>query len=285
MPEALELFGDKARARLLARPCGVPVLPGTEGATSLEAAKDFLTAHGPVMVKAVAGGGGRGMRPSTTAAELEEAYARCASEALAAFGNGDLYVERFLARARHIEVQIVGDGASVIHLYDRECSLQRQRQKVIEIPPADMLPAELRQRLWTQAVALGKASGYSGVGTIEFLVDGEQAVFIEGNARLQVEHTVTEAVTGLDLVRLQLEIAAGASLTELGLTQAAVPEPRATRRRPGSISRRWRRTVRSSPLAGRFRNSNRLPDPASAWMGSAMLAIPRRSASTACSPS
>jgi acetyl/propionyl-CoA carboxylase alpha subunit/acetyl-CoA carboxylase carboxyltransferase component len=225
-PETLELFGDKGRARALAQQCGVPVLAGTDGPTTLAQARAFFAANGAVMVKAVAGGGGRGMRPATTLDELEQAFERCASEAKAAFGNGDLYVERLLPRARHLEVQVVGDGERVIHLWDRECSLQRQRQKVIEIAPADTLPMAVRERLFGYGVALGQAAGYRSLGTMEFLVDGEDLVFIEGNARLQVEHTVTEEVTGLDLVRLQLEIAAGRSLADLGLTQDRVPEPR-----------------------------------------------------------
>jgi acetyl/propionyl-CoA carboxylase alpha subunit/acetyl-CoA carboxylase carboxyltransferase component len=225
-PETLELFGDKGRARALAQRCGVPVLTGTDGPTRLDQARAFFAEHGAVMVKAVAGGGGRGMRPVTTLEELEPAFERCASEAKAAFGNGDLYVERFLPRARHLEVQILGDGSEVIHLWDRECSLQRQRQKVIEIAPADTLPAGVRERLFGYGVALGRAAGYRSLGTMEFLVDGDEIVFIEGNARLQVEHTVTEEVTGLDLVRLQLEVAAGRSLADLGLGQDRVPEPR-----------------------------------------------------------
>jgi acetyl/propionyl-CoA carboxylase alpha subunit/acetyl-CoA carboxylase carboxyltransferase component len=232
-PETLELFGDKGRARALAQQCGVPVLPGTDGPTSIDQARAFfegLGKGGAVMVKAVAGGGGRGMRPVEALADLDAAFERCASEAKAAFGDGDLYVEQFLPRARHIEVQIVGDGASVSHLWDRECSLQRQRQKVVEIAPADMLPDELRARLFAAAVSLGEAAGYRSLGTMEFLVDasdgGERFVFIEGNARLQVEHTVTEEVTGLDLVRLQLQIAAGRSLADLRLTQGDVPTPR-----------------------------------------------------------
>ncbi|MDE2487207.1 MAG: carbamoyl-phosphate synthase large subunit, partial [Alphaproteobacteria bacterium] len=231
-PDTLELFGDKARARALAQECDVPVLPGTDGPTGLEAAKAFFRSLGEgaaVMVKAVAGGGGRGMRPATSLAELDSAFDRCASEARAAFGDGALYVEQFLPRARHIEVQIAGDGESVIHLWDRECSLQRQRQKVVEIAPADTLPAELREKLFSAAVDLGEAAAYRGLGTMEFLVDAQSPgrfVFIEGNARLQVEHTVTEEVTGLDLVRIQLQIAAGRTLAELSLTQDRVPEPR-----------------------------------------------------------
>jgi acetyl/propionyl-CoA carboxylase alpha subunit/acetyl-CoA carboxylase carboxyltransferase component len=230
--ETLELFGDKARARALASACKVPVLPGVDGPTSLDAAKAFLASlgeAGAVMVKAVAGGGGRGMRPAASQDELEQAFERCASEAQAAFGDGALYVEQFLPHARHVEVQIVGDGERVSHLWDRECSLQRQRQKVVEIAPADSLPDDLREQLFAAAVSLGEAAAYKSLGTMEFLVDAERPdhfVFIEGNARLQVEHTVTEEVTGLDLVRLQLQIAAGRSLAELALTQDRVPEPR-----------------------------------------------------------
>ena len=185
-PETLELFGDKGRARALAQQCGVPVLSGTDGPTTLAQAQAFLATHGAVMVKAVAGGGGRGMRPATTPDELEQAFARCASEAKAAFGNGDLYVERFLSRARHLEVQVVGDGERVIHLWDRECSLQRQRQKVIEIAPADTLPMAVRERLFGYGVALGQAAGYRSLGTMEFLVanagEGDNdIVFIDRN--------------------------------------------------------------------------------------------------------
>ncbi|MES2897590.1 MAG: carboxyl transferase domain-containing protein [Pseudomonadota bacterium] len=228
-PETLELFGDKGAARALATRCDVPILSGTSGGTTLVEAQDFLASlgeGGAVMVKAVSGGGGRGMRPARSAAELAEAFERCASEAQAAFGDGSLYVEAFMARARHIEVQIVGDGQVVSHLWDRECSLQRQRQKVVEIAPADTLPMETRERLFEAAVVLGRAAHYRNLGTVEFLVEGDRIVFIEANPRLQVEHTVTEEVTGLDLVRIQIEVARGRSLADLGLTQAQVPSPR-----------------------------------------------------------
>ncbi|MDB5444612.1 MAG: biotin carboxylase [Phenylobacterium sp.] len=232
-PETLELFGDKGRARALARQCRVPVLPGTDGPTTLDEAQAFLKGlggGGAVMVKAVAGGGGRGMRPATSPAELAQVFERCASEAKAAFGEGALYVEQLLTQARHVEVQIVGDGTSTSHLWDRECSLQRQRQKIVEIAPADTLPLALREQLFAAAVTLGEASAYRSLGTMEFLVDasapGDRFVFIEGNARLQVEHTVTEEVTGLDLVRIQLQIAAGRSLADLELAQGQVPPPR-----------------------------------------------------------
>ena len=231
-PETLALFGDKARARRLAEERGVPVLPGTSGATTLDEAARFLASlgdGGQMMLKAVAGGGGRGMRVVAHLDELEAAFERCASEARAAFGNGELYVEQVFASARHIEVQIVGDGmGAVSHLWDRECTLQRQRQKLIEIAPANGIHDWLREQLFAAAVTLGKAAHYKGLGTIEFLVNAaaETYAFIEANARLQVEHTVTEEVTGLDLVRLQLEIAGGRTLDELGLSQKEIPRPR-----------------------------------------------------------
>ena len=224
---ALEQLGDKARARALAVSCQVPVLAGTEGATSLEQAQAFMGELAPgtgIMIKAVFGGGGRGMRPVTEATDLPEAYTRCASEAERAFGSGDLYIEQLLPRARHIEVQIVGDGSEVIHLGERECSLQRRRQKLVETSPALYLCAEMREQITAAALRIGGALSYRGLGTIEFLVtDDDNFVFIEANARLQVEHTVTEQVIGLDLVALQLALAGGTSLADLGLEQSPTP--------------------------------------------------------------
>ncbi len=209
-PETLALFGDKAAARALAEKTNVPVLRGTKAA-SLDDVKKFF--KGPVMLKAVAGGGGRGMRVVREAGELAQAYERCASEAKAAFGNGAVYAEEYLAGARHIEVQIAGDGTGhVVHLWDRECSLQRRHQKIIEIAPVTDVPDAMRAKLFDAALKLASAAHYKGLGTIEFLVSGERYAFIEANARLQVEHTVTEEITGLDLVRLQLEIADGRTL-------------------------------------------------------------------------
>ena len=231
-PEQLALFGDKAQALDLAERQGVPVLTGTRAATSLDEARGFLEGlgtGGAVMLKALAGGGGRGMRPVTRLDDLAAAYERCQSEAAAAFGDGALYVETLLPDARHVEVQILGDGTgAVIHLWDRECSVQRQRQKLIEMAPAVGVPEPVRRALFDAAVKLGQAAGYKGLGTVEFLVagDGGRFAFIEANPRLQVEHTVTEAVTGLDLVALQLAVAGGVTLAELGLTQAEVPAPR-----------------------------------------------------------
>lgn len=222
-PEVLELFGDKARARELAVQAAVPVLPGTHGATSPEEARAFL-AGGPLMVKAVGGGGGRGMRAVRTARELQAAWERCRSEALQGFGRGDLYVERLLEGARHIEVQVVGDRAgSVTHLWDRDCSAQRRHQKVVEIAPAPGLPDALRERILGSALRLAGAARCTNLATVEFLVAGDEFHFIEANPRLQVEHTVTEEVTGVDLVAAQLRLAAGETLDDLGLSGPVAP--------------------------------------------------------------
>lgn len=234
-PDVLELFGDKAATRRLAAKHGVRVPAGTEGPTSLSEARAFfesLGEGGAVMVKAVAGGGGRGMRAVYESSELDEAFARSTSEAAAAFGRGDVYVEELLRRVRHVEVQVVGDRTgAVVHLWDRECSLQRRHQKLVEIAPAAWLPPEVRDEMLSAATRLGAAVGYESLGTFEFLVDADGGadspfVFIEANPRLQVEHTVTEEVTGVDLVVAQLRIALGATLPELGLAPGEVPTPR-----------------------------------------------------------
>jgi len=239
--ETLDLFGDKGQARALARRCGAPILPGTLGPTSLDEARELLESlgdGGSVMLKAVMGGGGRGMCAVRHPDELDEAYARCQSEAQAAFGNGDVYIEQLIPRARHIEVQVVGDGTgSVSHLWDRECSIQRRNQKVIDIAPSPGLPGGLRDRLTAAAVRVAEEVCYESLGTFEFLVDASSIdetsgrdkvafAFNEVNPRLQVEHTVTEEVTGIDLVKVQLQLAGGRSLAELGLEQDDVPEPR-----------------------------------------------------------
>ncbi|HYL57418.1 MAG TPA: biotin carboxylase N-terminal domain-containing protein, partial [Candidatus Acidoferrales bacterium] len=235
-PDLLELFGDKAQARLLASRCGVPVMRGTSNATSLDEARSFLASlseTGAMMIKAVAGGGGRGMRAVHRIEDVEEAFKRCQSEARAAFGNGDVYVEQMMPRARHIEVQVAGDGTGeVVHFWERECSVQRRHQKIVEIAPSPMLPSAVRERLLGAALRMASEVRYESLGTFEFLVnaevgEGEAAfAFIEANARLQVEHTVTEEVTGIDLVKLQLQLAGGKTLAELGLRQANIPAPR-----------------------------------------------------------
>ena len=235
-PGLLSLFGDKAEARKMAERLGVPILSGTSGPTSLSAAADFfdaLPATGAMLIKAIGGGGGRGMRMVRRRDELEEAYTRCQSEARAAFGSGDVYVEQFLPRARHVEVQVVGDGTGAVsHLGERDCSIQRRHQKLVEIAPAPGLPDGLRQRLVTAATTMAAAVRYDNIGTFEFLVSSDSLsptssfAFIEANPRLQVEHTVTEEVYGVDLVAIQLELAAGRSLADLRLLQADVPAPR-----------------------------------------------------------
>lgn len=226
----LELFGDKTRARDLAKEHDVPLLEGTQGATNLHQARAFFAEldGAAMMIKAIAGGGGRGMRPVHAVDELDAAFERCASEAEAAFGNGALYVERYLPQARHIEVQIIGDGrGGVTHLHERECTLQRRQQKLIELAPSPSLTPALRQRIIDAALRMARAANYRSLGTFEFLLDadGETFAFMEANPRLQVEHTVTEAVTGVDLVRTQLAIAAGASMAELTLN-GEPPAPR-----------------------------------------------------------
>ncbi len=234
-PQALALFGDKRAARGFARSQGVPVLRGTDDAVSLEEAlafRDSLGPEGAVMVKALHGGGGRGMRAVGPGDDLAEAFDRCAGEAQAAFGRPDLYVEELILRARHIEVQILGDGTGAVsHLWDRDCTVQRRHQKILEIAPAPALPDGLRAHMLHAARELGAAAAYRGAGTMEFLVWTDETgahrfAFIEANARLQVEHTVTEAVTGLDIVAAQIRLAEGATLADLGLDQERVPDPR-----------------------------------------------------------
>ena len=234
--EILDLFGDKVQARAIAERCGIAVMAGTSGATSLDDAKKFfksLNGGSSIMIKAVAGGGGRGMRIVHHLDELEEAYKRCQSEARASFGNSDVYVEQLMPRARHIEVQIIGDGTGAVsHLWERECSIQRRNQKIVEIAPSPTLEPRVRDRLTAAAVRLAKEVRYNSLGTFEFLVDatrgeGDPAfAFIEANPRLQVEHTVTEEITGIDIVKSQLRLASGRTLAELHLTQDEIPKPR-----------------------------------------------------------
>jgi acetyl/propionyl-CoA carboxylase alpha subunit/acetyl-CoA carboxylase carboxyltransferase component len=234
-PDVLERFGDKAVARALAAGLGVPVLAGTEGPTPLDEAHAFVEAvlargGSGDMLKAIAGGGGRGMRVVSSVSELAAAFERCRSEAMAAFGDGGLYVEELMRPARHVEVQVVGDGqGGVCHLGERECSIQRRNQKILELAPAPGLDPGVRDRLCDAALQMASAVSYRNVGTFEFLVDpvGSRIAFIEANARLQVEHTVTEEVTGVDLVRTQLLLAGGRDLESLGLTAPPATRGRA----------------------------------------------------------
>ncbi|HEY4169682.1 MAG TPA: carboxyl transferase domain-containing protein, partial [Reyranella sp.] len=204
-PEQLDLFGDKARARAHARVCKVPVLPGTEE-IDVAGATAFFRKHAKsgIALKAIAGGGGRGMRLVTEETAIADSFARASAEAKAAFGNGALYAERLVRQARHIEIQIVGDGKGVVALGERECSLQRRSQKIVELAPSPGLKPALRKKIVDAAVAMAKAAKYRSLGTFEFLVEGNDFFFIEANPRLQVEHTVTEEVWGVDLVQAQL---------------------------------------------------------------------------------
>ena len=209
-PDQVRTMGDKRAARALAIEAGLPVVPGAEGSDPGALAREADRIGFPVMVKAALGGGGKGMQIVESRDALEEALATAARLARSAFGDGAVYLERRLERARHIEVQVAGDGnGEAIHLFERECSLQRRHQKVIEETPSPAVDEPLRARLTTAAVALARAIRYRGLGTVEFLVAGDGAFyFLEMNTRLQVEHPVTESITGLDLVRLQLEVAA-----------------------------------------------------------------------------
>ncbi|XP_017836752.2 pyruvate carboxylase, mitochondrial-like [Drosophila busckii] len=222
-PKVVQDMGDKVAARKAAIAANVPIVPGTENPVeSKEVALEFCKKSGmPVIFKAAHGGGGRGMRVVRKEEEVAENFERASSEAKAAFGNGAIFIERFIERPRHIEVQLLGDKAgNVVHLYERDCSVQRRHQKVVEIAPAPRFPKEIRDKMTDAAVRLAKHVGYENAGTVEFLCDEKgEFFFIEVNARLQVEHTVTEQITGVDLVHAQIRVAEGKSLTELGLTQ------------------------------------------------------------------
>jgi pyruvate carboxylase len=233
----LKDFGDKTSAREVAIKAGVPVIPGTDGPISdSDAAVEFVKTSGlPVMIKASMGGGGKGMRIATKLEDVKTLFESAASEALASFGSGECFIERYLKNTRHIEVQIIGDGTggpgSVVHLWERDCSVQRRHQKVLEIAPGWDVPPGPRAAILADAVKLGESTGYKNAGTVEFLldVDTNEHFFIEVNPRVQVEHTVTEEVTGVDIVQTQLLIAGGATLKDLGLVDAdgksLVPPP------------------------------------------------------------
>ncbi|KAK5137641.1 hypothetical protein LTR08_007936 [Meristemomyces frigidus] len=222
-PKVINDLGDKVSARRLAQKCNVPCVPGTPGPVEkFEEVKSFTDEFGfPIIIKAAFGGGGRGMRVVWKQEELKDAFERATSEAKSAFGNGTVFVERFLYRPKHIEVQLLGDNhGNVVHLYERDCSVQRRHQKVVELAPAKDLPQETRDNILKDAVKLAKSVNYRNAGTAEFLVDQENRYyFIEINPRIQVEHTITEEITGIDIVAAQIQIAAGASLQQLGLTQ------------------------------------------------------------------
>ncbi|HLJ87970.1 MAG TPA: acetyl-CoA carboxylase biotin carboxylase subunit [Candidatus Angelobacter sp.] len=214
-PSAMEIMGSKTRARQAAMAAGVPCVPGTaRGLTLAEAEIEGAKIGFPVMIKAAAGGGGKGMRVVRTAAELPSAFETAGSEAQRAFGSGEVYLEKLIENPRHIEIQVLGDEhGNLVYLGERECSVQRRHQKVIEEAPSSFLDSEMRRRMGEVAVRAAKSAGYTNAGTVEFLVDSERNFyFLEMNTRLQVEHPVTEITTGVDLVHLQLRIASGEAL-------------------------------------------------------------------------
>jgi len=211
----IQQMGDKVGARRLMATAGVPVVPGSQGTVdTFEAAREASAHIGyPVILKAAAGGGGIGMVPAADERALGAAFASAQRRAQSAFGSAELFVERFLDAPRHVEVQVFGDRhGGLVHLHERECSIQRRRQKLVEESPAPGLPLDLKARLTASALAGARAVGYVNAGTMEFVVQGEQFYFLEMNTRLQVEHPVTEEVTGLDLVQAQLKVAAGERL-------------------------------------------------------------------------
>jgi acetyl-CoA carboxylase biotin carboxylase subunit len=214
--DAIRTMGDKVSARIAAEKAGVPVVPGSGGRIEdlNEATKIAERIGFPIMIKAAAGGGGRGIRIANTREEFAQFLPQAQAEAQAAFGDGGLYIEKVITKARHIEVQVLGDGERAIHCFERECSLQRRRQKLWEEAPSPVLPDDVRQKLCASAVALAEAVHYKGAGTIEYLYDDESRdfYFIEMNTRIQVEHPVTEFITGLDLVREMILIAGGERL-------------------------------------------------------------------------
>ena len=214
--DSIRVMGDKVAARVAAEAAGVPVVPGSDGRIDdPEQAKAIALAIGfPVMIKAAAGGGGRGIRIAHDKTEFDTLMPQASAEAQAAFGDGGLYIEKVIEKARHIEVQILGDGHRAIHCFERECSLQRRRQKVWEEAPSTVLPQDVREKLCASAVALAEAVNYRGAGTLEYLYDDQtrQFYFIEMNTRIQVEHPVTEMITGLDLVREMILICGGEPL-------------------------------------------------------------------------
>ena len=222
---ALELFGNKSAARRAAVAAGVPVLPATDGPSSVEDIRAFLAAHeNGIVIKALAGGGGRGMRIVRGAEQIDDAYRQCAAEAQLGFGDSALFAEAHLANARHIEVQVVATPSRALALGDRDCSIQRRYQKLVEIAPAQGISTTLRRDLHRAAARLCAQADYRGLATVEFLVAGEQFVFLEVNPRIQVEHTVTEEVTGIDLVAVQLRIAVGAAFHQLRLPAGIVAD-------------------------------------------------------------
>ena len=278
-PEAIRLMGDKAQARVIAKQAGVPVVPGSEAPLKdeNEAIEVADAADYPVILKAAAGGGGRGMRIVRSRAEVAQAFAACQAEAGAAFGSSEIYCEKYIEEARHVEVQVLGDKNGMrVHLGERDCSVQRRHQKLVEESPAPVLPPETRLGLHKAALAAAAAVNYVSAGTVEFLVDSRTGhfYFIEMNTRIQVEHPVTEMITGLDLIREQIRIAAG---EPLGYRQDAVrfdghahrvPDQR---RGPGHVRPQRRPRDRLAAARGLRRPGGQPPD--GAVRGAAVLRL------------
>ncbi|HEY4328364.1 MAG TPA: biotin carboxylase N-terminal domain-containing protein, partial [Phycisphaerae bacterium] len=228
-PDMLRSFGDKTAARKIAQKADVPIVPGTA-----ESLSDWKDVHReakrigfPLIIKAAHGGGGRGMRVVREISELQEKLAEASREAGAAFGKGEVFLERFIQNAKHIEVQILGDShGNLLHLFERDCSVQRRHQKVVELAPAVSLPLPVRQKICDAALAIGGQVRYRNAGTVEFLVDIDtnDFYFIEVNPRIQVEHTVTEIITGVDLVKSQIRIAQGHSLHDAPISLPRQPD-------------------------------------------------------------
>jgi pyruvate carboxylase len=250
----LTAFGDKTMARDMAINAKIPVVPGSDDAfATVTEARDYINDPAnkcdyPVIVKAAMGGGGRGIRIVPTEKDLEPMFTQASNEALKAFGDGRCFVEKYVECPRHIEVQCLGDGTgNVIHLWDRDCSVQRRHQKVIETAPAQDLPDETRNAILNDAVRLLAGANYRNAGTVEFLVDKNgQHYFMEVNPRVQVEHTVTEEISGVDIVQTQIMIASGKTLPELGLVQDQIPPPngfamqcRVTTEDPSKVRVKW----------------------------------------------
>lgn len=223
-PEAMEMLGDKNQARALARKAEVPVVPGSAGLVTdpNEAVKDAKEIGYPILIKATAGGGGKGMRIAETENDLKQAIEQAAQEAEAAFGNAGVYLEKFIDKPRHVEVQVLADHhGNVVHLWERDCSTQRRHQKLIEESPSSTLPADVRKAICEAACRMVRTANYHNAGTVEFIVDKDNNFyFIEVNARIQVEHPVSEMVTGIDLIQNQIRVAAG---EKLAFTQDDIP--------------------------------------------------------------
>jgi acetyl-CoA carboxylase biotin carboxylase subunit len=275
--EHIRMMGDKITAKDTMQKLGVPCVPGSAGGVAhLETAEAIAADIGyPVIIKATAGGGGRGMKLARSAAELENAFRTARSEAKAAFGNDEVYLEKYLGRPRHIEVQVFGDGkGGAVHLGERDCSLQRRHQKVLEEAPGPSIDAEIRARIGaTCAKAIGDL-GYEGAGTIEFLYEDGEFYFIEMNTRLQVEHPVTEAIFGVDLVREQIRVAAGEPMSfgqdDLQVNGHAI-----------EVRINAEKLPNFAPCPGGSRSITRPAVSASGWIRRFMTAIPSRPITTA----